>query len=278
MRLSIQHETHYEYSAPLQYAMQQICLTPQNSEHQTVLDWQVSAPGPLFAQRDGWGNAAHSWSMARQKAGRHIYRGSVRAVGRVQTRPVPLLADAAGDPPMALYQRATPLTSADAAIATLAREHLRSARIELPPLLALAAAVRERVAYRTGATTVDTTAPQAIALGQGVCQDHAHVFIAACRAAGLAARYVSGYFHSNAAPELASHAWADVCVDPHERRWLSIDITHDGLMDERHVRLAVGPDYAACAPVRGVREGGGDETMKVRVAISATDDAVLLEP
>ena len=59
-----------------------------------------------------------------------------------------------------------------------------------------------------------------------------------------------------------------------------MDITHDGLMDERHVRLAVGPDYAACAPVRGVREGGGDETMRVRVQISATDDreAVLLEP
>jgi transglutaminase-like putative cysteine protease len=280
MRLSIQHETHYEYSAPLQYAMQQLCLTPQNSEHQTVLDWSVVAPGPLFAQRDGWGNAAHSWSLARQKQGRHIYRGSVRAAGRVQTRPAPLLADGAHDPPLALYLRPTALTTADAAITELARGHLRAGRIELPPLLALAAAVRERVRYRTGATRVDTTAHEAYALGEGVCQDHAHVFIAACRAAGLAARYVSGYFHSAAAPELSSHAWADVCVDPHERRWLSVDITHDGLMDERHVRLAVGPDYVACAPVRGVREGGGDETMRVRVQISAADDreAALLEP
>lgn len=283
MRLSIQHDTHYEYSAPLQYAMQQLCLTPRDSEHQTVLDWAVSAPGPLFAQRDGWGNAAHSWSLAHQKFGRHIYRGSVHAAGRVQTQPSPLLADAANDPPQVLYLRPTALTDADAAIAALARAHLRSPRIELPPLLALAAAVRERVRYRAGATTVDTTAPQALALGAGVCQDHAHVFIAACRAAGLAARYVSGYFHSTrstTAPELASHAWADVCVDPAERRWLSVDITHDGLMDERHVRLAVGPDYAACAPVRGVREGGGDETMRVRVSISVADaeEEVPLEP
>ena len=280
MRLSIQHETHYEYSAPLQYAMQQLCLTPQSSEHQTVLDWTVSAPGPLFAQRDGWGNQAHSWSMARQKFGRHVYQGSVRAAGRVHTRPAPLLADGINDPPLTLYVRPTSLTNADAAITALAREHLRGGRIELPPLLALAAAVRERVRYRSGATTVDTTAPQALALGHGVCQDHAHVFIAACRAAGLAARYVSGYFHSATAPELSSHAWADVCVDPHERRWLSVDITHDGLMDERHVRLAVGPDYAACAPVRGVREGGGDETMRVRVLISVADaeKEVSLEP
>lgn len=277
MRLSIQHETLYEYSAPLQYAMQQLCLTPQNSEHQTVLEWQVSAPGPLFAQRDGWGNAAHSWSMARQRQARHVYRGSVRAAGRVQTRPAPLLADGANDPPMALYLRPTALTTADAAIGELARAHLRGGRIELPPLLALAAAVRQRVRYRSGSTQVDTAAHEAFALGEGVCQDHAHVFIAACRAAGLAARYVSGYFHSAAAPELSSHAWADVCVDPHERRWLSVDITHDGLMDERHVRLAVGPDYAACAPVRGVREGGGDETMRVRVLISAGDAEVSLE-
>ncbi len=281
MRLSIQHETHYEYSAPLQYAMQQLCLTPQSSEHQTVLDWQLSAPGPLHAQRDGWGNASHSWSMARQRNGHHVYRGTVRAAGRVQTRPAPLLADGANDPPMALYLRPTALTTADAAIAGLAHSHLRGGRIELPPLLALAAAVRERVRYRCGATRVDTTAHEALALGAGVCQDHAHVFIAACRAAGLAARYVSGYFHSAAAPELSSHAWADVCVDPHERRWLSVDITHDGLMDERHVRLAVGPDYAACAPVRGVREGGGDETMRVQVRIRAAGaepPAVSLEP
>jgi transglutaminase-like putative cysteine protease len=138
--------------------------------------------------------------------------------------------------------------------------------------------VRERVRYKAGVTAVDTSAQQALALGEGVCQDHAHVFIAACRAAGLPARYVSGYFHSPAAPQLASHAWADVCVDRREHRWLSVDITHDGLMDARHVRLAVGPDYAACAPVRGVREGGGEESMRVNVQVRVADEAVTLEP
>jgi transglutaminase-like putative cysteine protease len=51
------------------------------------------------------------------------------------------------------------------------------------------------------------------------------------------------------------------------QRWLSVDVTHQCLADERHVRLAVGVDYAACAPMRGVRQGGGDESMKVSIGI-----------
>ncbi|MFT3666004.1 transglutaminase family protein [Piscinibacter sp.] len=268
MELSIRHETHYEYSAPLQYALQHLCLTPQANAHQEVRSWQLSAPGPLFAQRDGWGNLAHSWSMARVRGGRHVYRGSITAHGIVQTSPAALLVDEPGAPPPALYRRATALTAADAALAGLARAHLGGRRVDEAALLALAAAVAGRIAWRAGATHVGTTAAEAFALGAGVCQDHAHAFIAACRAAGVPARYVSGYFHSPQAQELGSHAWADVCVDPDARRWLSIDVTHACTMDERHVRLAVGPDYAACAPVRGVREGGGDETLRVRVLIS----------
>lgn len=277
MKLRIQHDTHYEYSAPLQYAMQQLCLTPRGSEHQTVIDWSLSAPGPLFAQRDGYGNLAHSWSMARHKAGHHIYRGSVHAAGTVRTHATPLLADAAGDPPAALYLRATSLTAWDDALADFGRLHLAQAA-DAAALLKLAAAVRNRIRYQAGVTGVATSAQQVLALGAGVCQDHAHVFIAACRANGLPARYVSGYFHSPEARQLASHAWADVCVDRRGRRWLSVDITHDGLMDARHVRLAVGPDYAACAPVRGVREGGGDESMRVNVQVRVADEEVILEP
>ena len=49
MKLDIRHVTHYDYSAPLQYALQSLCLTPQASAHQTVLDWNLSAPGQLLS-------------------------------------------------------------------------------------------------------------------------------------------------------------------------------------------------------------------------------------
>jgi len=259
MKLNIQHVTHYDYSAPVQYALQSLCLTPQASAHQTVHDWTLSAPAPLFAQRDGYGNMAHTWSLAQR-----LYASSVRAGGMVETHASPWLADDAVPP--RLYLRITPLTAADDRLLALGRAHLADG-VDEASAMTLADAVLRRVRYKAGATSVSTTALQAWELGGGVCQDHAHVFIAACRAVGVPARYVSGYFFAPDEPDLASHAWVDVCMDELAHRWLSIDITHGCLMDQRHVRLAVGLDYAACSPIRGIREGGGDETMRVRIDI-----------
>jgi len=265
MRLRIHHETHYEYSAPLRYSLQSLRLTPQPSEHQTVLQWALHVPGKLFAQRDGYGNEAHTWTL-----GRRLRRGAIRANGLVETHASPWLVDAPGLPPPLMYLRATELTALDRALHELAREAL-SAGVTEQSMLDLACRVRERVPYCAGVTHVGTTAVEALDLAGGVCQDQAHVFIAACRSHGIPARYVSGYFYAPESPSLASHAWADVCVDIAERRWLSVDITHGCLMDERHVRLAVGPDYAACLPIRGVRYGGGNEAMRVSVEIEPSE-------
>ncbi|WP_280150849.1 transglutaminase family protein [Piscinibacter sp. XHJ-5] len=261
MRLSIHHETQYEYSAPLRYSTQSIRLTPQASEHQTVLHWSVQVPGKLFSERDGYGNHAHTWTLARR-----LRHGAIRAGGLVETHASPWLVDAPGLPSPLLYLRSTDLTPFDLQLRTLGAD-MPGSGVGEQSLLALARLVCERVPYRAGSTGVHTTALQALQLGAGVCQDQAHVFIAACRANGVPARYVSGYFYAPESPALASHAWADVCVHPGERRWLSVDVTHGCLMDERHVRLAVGPDYAACLPIRGVRHGGGEEAMRVRVEI-----------
>jgi hypothetical protein len=147
MKLSIRHETHYEYSAPLQYALQQLCLTPQANAHQAVLDWQLSAPGQLYAQRDGYGNLSHSWSLARGKGGRHVYRGSVHAHGTVTTTDQHGLVDDLAAPHPAMYLRATPLTAADAAIAELGRRSLGGG-VDETALMVLAGRVRECVVYR----------------------------------------------------------------------------------------------------------------------------------
>jgi transglutaminase-like putative cysteine protease len=261
MHLSIRHETHYDYSAPLEYALQSLCLTPGANAHQTVQRWALQAPGTLYTQLDGYGNQTHTWSSARR-----VWRGTIRAQGLVQTHALAELTDAPDSLSPQVYLRATPLTAIDDALKELGRRHLAHGAAR-HALLALADEVATRVKYRSGQTDVSTTASQALKQGEGVCQDQAHVLLAACRANGVAARYVSGYFYAPNAPELASHAWVDVCVDTDARRWLSVDITHRCPMDERHVRLAVGPDYAACAPIRGVRSGGGEEAMKVNIAI-----------
>lgn len=91
MKLNIEHETHYEYSAPLHYSLQSLRLTPQGTAHQTVVHWALQVPGKLFAQRDGYGNNAHTWSLARR-----LWRGAIKATGLVVTHASPWLDDEAG--------------------------------------------------------------------------------------------------------------------------------------------------------------------------------------
>jgi transglutaminase-like putative cysteine protease len=128
----------------------------------------------------------------------------------------------------------------------------------------MASAIEDRLTYSPGITDVATTAARAWQHGAGVCQDHTHVMIAVCRARGLPARYVSGYLTGEARAGAATHAWVDVWLDG---MWVPIDVTHRCLATERWLRLAVGADYEAVSPVRGVRQGGGEESMQVQVSV-----------
>jgi transglutaminase-like putative cysteine protease len=263
VKLRIEHHTRHWYGEPLRHAVQRLCLTPRSSAHQSVRHWSVQASGRLHASDDGWGNLVHHCTL---DAGRRT--SDVHAVGEVDTHAVPWLQDDDGAAPPWVYLRHTPLSWPDEALAAFARDVAGADAPVEARLMALCDAVADRVQYESGSTHVHTTARQAFQAGQGVCQDQAHVFIAACRSLGLPARYVSGYFHAPGAEDLASHAWADVCPDPASGLWFSIDITHRCPIDDRHVRLAVGPDYAACAPLRGVRQGGGDERMDVELRVA----------
>ena len=276
MKLQIQHTTTYRYSQPLLYTVQTLHLWPVSSVCQAVESWDLRVPGALYGQPDIEGNRVHSFSrVARPEQALHELR--ITAQGVVSTSGVAEFADPDYAPPPGLYRRPTPLAEPHPRMALWAVQTLPAlmaarARGEAPSvsdLLALTNAVADKVRYRKGQTGVDTTALEAFDWELGVCQDQAHVMVAVCRSIGLPARYVSGYFHAADEPELASHAWVDVCLDEGQRRWISLDVTHRCPTDERHVRLAAASDYAACLPVRGLRRGGGDEQMSVQVRISA---------
>ena len=105
---------------------------------------------------------------------------------------------------------------------------------------------------------------------RGVCQDYTHVMIALGRTWGIPSRYVSGYLHLEGAageqtPEGASHSWAEFLLP--DIGWLGIDPTNDCVADHRHVRVAVGRDYADAAPTRGTLFGGGAAELEVRVKV-----------
>ena len=137
-----------------------------------------------------------------------------------------------GPIPLEHFTCATRLTEADAAIRELAQSvpTLTSSA----SLIELSGQIVQRVKYNSGITEVTSTAAQALELGNGVCQDHAHLMLACCRVRGIPARYVSGYIEpgevspqdaSVAAPHGASHAWVDVWLEG--KGWISVDGYYD---------------------------------------------------
>ena len=270
MKLHVKHTTDYRYTEPLRYALQTLWLTPRSGPAQTVDFWSVGAPEKLFTQIDAFGNTVQSYTFVGQAAD-NVRWSLVNAAGQVQTHGIAEFTDDASLPLPQLYLRATELARPHPLLAEFGRRFVtrggNGGKPDLSEILALSLGVAGVVSYQKYSTNVTTSALQAFEAGAGVCQDQAHVMVAICRSLGIPARYVSGYFYAANEPDLASHAWADVCLDVEARRWASIDVTHSCLIDERHVRLAMGTDYNACPPIKGVRQGGGQESMTVKITI-----------
>jgi transglutaminase-like putative cysteine protease len=266
MQLSIRHETLYRYTQPQAYSIEQLHLTPRAEPQQQVQSWHISTPGHCEAYVDAFGNASHMLTL---NAPHDVVRIVVEGI--VATTPLPGGRLRAHDnlPPL-IFTVPTRLTRPTAALADVAAASLPALgnRVGTSDLLRLAVHIEGAVAYQTGATNVASTAAEAMLLGAGVCQDHAHIFLACCHAHGIPARYVSGYIDPGSTGHAASHAWVDAWVEDADfTGWVSIDVTHARLMTDGYCRLAIGRDYESAAPVRGMRRGGGDEVMRVEAQI-----------
>lgn len=143
----------------------------------------------------------------------------------------------------------------------------------LARLHALSAAVSDAVAYRAGVTTASTTAAEAFALGAGVCQDHAQVFIAGARALGIPARYVSGYLLADEGDVLhETHGWAEALVP--ELGWVGFDPSNRVCVTDHYLRIACGLDADEAAPIRGSVTVAGDIWIDADVRIAQAEDGV----
>jgi transglutaminase-like putative cysteine protease len=264
MLLSIRHETRYEYEEPVSYSIHALKLTPRVDSGQRVVNWRVHSPGERLEQVDPFGNLMHVVTMEEPHRTMQIV---VEGLVEMDAPAAPVPAGPGGLSPLA-FLAPTPLTRPDPALRELAQRHLGRHPASPRSLMDLVAGIRTAVACQGGITGVTRGAAEAVDLGVGACQDQAHVLIACCRAAGIPARYVSGYFHGDAPAEISSHAWADVWLGP-EQGWLGLDVAHAEQAGARHCRLALGRDYLDAAPVRGVRRGGGKESMSVTVRVSS---------
>lgn len=239
-------------------------LWPQSYPAQVVRRWQVSVDGEPVrpsSARTAFGEQQALWS-------RSVGSGEVEIVaeGVVETEDhagvvkLPSIRDH-GE----VFLRSTELTRADKAIRELA--DTPEPGKELRWLHDLMKQVQNAISYESNATTSSTTAAAALKLGRGVCQDMAHIFVAAARAHGIPARYVTGYqLHEAAGHEgNAPHAWAEAWME--RIGWIGFDPTTDLCPTERYVRLTAGLDALDAAPIRGHAIGGLGSGVRADVAV-----------
>jgi transglutaminase-like putative cysteine protease len=261
MQLHIRHETNYRYERPVKYSVQSLHLTPRRDLSQRALSWSISAPGRRLEQIDAYGNISHLLTI--DEPHREI---QIVVNGVVDTADTEARQDDGPLSPLA-FLAPTNLTLPNDDMRAFAHQALDHTKDPQARAQILAEAVCDAVKYKSGTSDVQDSAAVAFKSGEGVCQDHAHVYIAAARSMGIPARYVSGYIYTGDASEAASHAWVDVWLGA-EIGWQSIDVTHKRPAVRTYCRLAVGRDYLDAAPVRGVRQGGGGEKMEANVVVA----------
>lgn len=170
----------------------------------------------------------------------------------------------------------SPLVPLDGALRDYGAKSFAAGRPILQAARELTTRIRTDFDYHPGATDISTPLHEVFEGKAGVCQDFAHVMIAACRAHGVAAAYVSGYIrtvHSKEEAALrgadASHAWVAVWCGA-RAGWVHLDPTNDLVAREDHVAVAWGRDFSDVSPLRGVILGGGKHSYGVAVTLIPT--------
>jgi transglutaminase-like putative cysteine protease len=284
MHYTIRHVTRFTYDPPISESVMEVRMQPRTELAQRCLRFELS-PVPranVHAYRDALGNIIHHFDIP----GRHSQLViSADAIVEFVGQP---------DLPAALpletwlevdalvesgeywdcllpseLTRETPRLSEFEASLGLSREH-----DPLSAVRAISHAIHARFEYRQQVTTVDSPIDHALESGEGVCQDFAHVMIASVRRLGIPCRYVSGYlFHgsSDTSAEGATHAWVEALLPG--LGWVGLDPTNDVMAGTRHIRVAIGRDYADVPPTKGVFRGRAASDLSVAVQVSLADTA-----
>lgn len=273
MRVEIRHRTVFRFAEPASHSIHHARLTPRLGAGQRLINWTLRGPGSAATWRDGYGNQVTAFTVtgthrevAIDVAGAYEWLAEATYLRHEDPEPLPDLYW------MRNHGLARHTPEIAAFVAPLAP---RAANPDdrVPMLHDLMRRIHETVEYRLGESDVTTPAAEVLARRAGVCQDHAHLFIACCRSLGVPARYVSGYMSAErlAGRPPASHGWAEAQI-PY-LGWVGFDPANSISPTGDYLKLAVGLDYVEAAPVTGRRVGLGDAAMEVSVTYRRMDEA-----
>lgn len=282
MHYAIRHTTLFQYSSPVRESVMELRLQPRSEGPQALRSFQISTNprAQLYAYSDSLGNAVYHFNILRQHRELRIDTQSV-----VEMSQFPEIPDALDSlewdrfnsfnlgadhfdmmEPSKFARRSETL---EAFCRDTGLE--RSVADPLSALRNLNTTIFQSFGYEQGVTEVHSPIDDALRAKRGVCQDFAHIMIAIARGWGIPARYVSGYlFHrtksEHRSGEDASHAWIEAWLP--SLGWVGFDPTNNVLAQDRHIRVAVGRDYADVPPTRGTFKGDADTDLQIAVTVS----------
>jgi transglutaminase-like putative cysteine protease len=285
MIYSIRHTTTFRYEPAVRESVMEVRMQPRSEANQRCLSFtlDVSPSTDITQYRDFTGNTVHHFNIA----GSHK-EVKVAAQSTVQTLALPaprpseagdwadLDALTAGDDYWEMMLPSQFARSSEA-LEHLAKElecERRTSPLEL--LTELNEGIYTSFSYVPNSTKVDSPIEEALLTRQGVCQDFAHIMIALLRPLRIPSRYISGYLfhqeengHQDRSLEGASHAWVEALVP--RLGWIAFDPTNNLIGGDRHIRVAIGRDYADVPPTRGVHKGEAQSELSVAVTVSPSD-------
>ncbi|MEJ2408605.1 MAG: transglutaminase family protein [Novosphingobium sp.] len=265
MLLTVTHTTRYSFSDKVSHGLQRLRLKPKTTHGQEVLEWHMDLTGAKPEAEYDDQHYNHTDLVSIEPGVPEVV---VTCHGLVRTIDNNGVTGAhSGHMPLWCFLRPTPLTRAGNRVRQLVASVEADRTDTLGFLHALSHAIGEQVEYVPGTTDAATTAEQALTAGQGVCQDHAHIFISAGRLLDIPMRYVGGYLKMDGTEEQeAGHGWAEAHVSG--LGWVGFDISNEICPDERYIRVATGCDYGEAAPVTGIAMGAGDTSLDVHLSVA----------
>ncbi len=276
-RMSIRHVTEFRYATPVAASYNEARLTPLTTLTQTTVDSRVAVEPTAHVSRywDYWGTLVHAFDVHQPHTEMVLTGTSIVERGLPVEPPAPDVRWGAFDLDEVKDGHCEFLASSawvpqDADLIEVGASIRAAAASPRHAVEAVTHWVHTQLQYEPGVTTVSTSAVEAWHNGRGVCQDFVHLSLAVLRAAGIPARYVSGYLHPHRAPEVGvtsigqSHAWVEAWVGD----WHGYDPTNEVEIAERHVLVARGRDYGDVPPVKGIYSGGASQESDVTVELT----------
>lgn len=266
MKLAIEHTAVYRYDAPVAHTIQKLRLTPRSDGRQRIMDWELELPGHADGQLDAFGNYTHLLRLEKpeQEIRIHVH-GVVETLGSDELTLDELVLEEPISP--LVFLRPTALTATSEPMRNFALPYAADIHNDREAgLHRLMAAIAARQGHHNG-DDFAISAADAFSAGAGQAHDHAHVFLALCRHFKIPARYVSGYLLAPEADssKIASHAWAEAWI--HDAGWVGFDVANQRRVGRHYLRLAIGMDYLDACPIRGLRAGGGLETLDIALEV-----------